>query len=64
MKLPRFRLRTLFIAITAICLLFGSVAIWYRVQDAEYQRQIELSNKLQEEGATIGWQRTNRPEMA
>ena len=56
MQRPRFSLRTLLIAFMAICVLFGAAGLWYRAQRAEFQKQMELGDKLQQEGASLGWQ--------
>lgn len=56
MQRPRFSLRALLIAFMAICVLFGAAALWYRAQKAEFQQQMELGDKLQREGASLGWQ--------
>jgi hypothetical protein len=56
---PRFSLRTLLLAIVLLGCFFGATAFWYQSQKADWQRQIELGNKLQQfEGATLGWKRT------
>ena len=52
--LPRFGLRTMFIVITVICVLLGSVMLWYRAQVAEYRRQQEVVLKIEKSNKSDG----------
>jgi hypothetical protein len=56
--LPRFSLRALFIAVTALGLLIGAVTFWYRAQEAEYRRQMQVCERLKEFGEVQWAQQT------
>jgi hypothetical protein len=51
----RFSLRALMIFVTLICIFLGSVFLWYRAQQVEFERQKALSQQLGQLGADVSW---------
>jgi len=56
--LPRFSLRTLLIAVTIICVVLAAGIFWYRSQEAEYRRQLQVCERLKEFGEVQWGQQT------
>jgi hypothetical protein len=53
--LPRFGLRTLLIAVTAICAIFGAAMLWYRAQVYEYHSQQAAADRIKACGGNVQW---------
>jgi len=49
-RLPRFSLRTLLAVVTIICIALGAGVFWYRAQETEYRRQLQVCERLKEFG--------------
>jgi hypothetical protein len=60
--LPRFGLRSLLIAVTAICIVLGVATAWFQAQLAEYHREQEIVTRIENVvsiGQHIEWRRCN-----
>ena len=52
---PRFGLRTLLIAVTAICAIFGAAMLWYRSQVYECHNQQAAADRIKADGGNVQW---------
>jgi hypothetical protein len=63
-KMPRFRLRTLSVAITVLGVVTGLGSFWYRSQRAEYDQQNEVAKAMKRNGAIAFWRSTSPKWLA
>jgi len=54
--LPRFDLRSFFVALTLFCVLIGAAMAWYRTQLAEYDRQMRIAQSIKQLGCQVVWE--------